>query len=80
MTEEAQIAGQDIGGGETAEQPQLSITDLQNLRAIVDVAVRRGVFAANEISAVGAVYDRVNKFLNVVAPPQAEAAPAPQAE
>ena len=79
MTEEAQIAGQDIGGGETAEQPQLSITDLQNLRAIVDVAVRRGVFAANEISAVGAVYDRVNKFLNVVAPPQAEA-PAATAE
>lgn len=80
MTEEAQIAGQDIGGGEPAEQPQLSIADLQNLRAIVDVAVRRGVFAANEISAVGAVYDRVNKFLNVVAPPQAEATPAEKAE
>jgi hypothetical protein len=69
MTEEAQVAGQDVGGTQEQPQPpQLSITDLQNLRAIVDVAVRRGAFGANEISAVGATYDKVNTFLNAVAP------------
>ena len=53
---------------EAAQQPQLSINDLQNLRSIVDTAVRRGAFAANEMSAVGSAYDRVDAFLNAVAP------------
>lgn len=56
-------------------QPELGIADLQNLRAIVEVAVRRGAFGAAEISSVGAVFDRVNAFLNAVAPPQQ---PAPE--
>lgn len=58
------------------QTPELTITDLANLRSIVDVAVRRGVFAANEISAVGAAYDKLNAFLNAVAPPKAEEPPA----
>lgn len=49
-------------------QPELSISDLQNVRAIIDAAVRRGAFGAAEMSAVGAVFDRVNAFLNAVAP------------
>lgn len=55
-----------------APTPELSISDLQNLRSLVDTAVRRGAFAANELSAVGAVYDRVNAFLNAVNPPKTE--------
>ena len=68
MTEQAQVAGTDVGGAQEQQPPQLSITDLQNLRAIVDVAVRRGAFGANEVSAVGATFDKVNAFLNAVAP------------
>jgi hypothetical protein len=49
--------------------PEFSLNDLQNLRAIVDTAVRRGAFGANEASAVGAVFDRLNTFLNAVTPP-----------
>ena len=64
--EQAQMPEQAV---EAVQQPQLSINDLQNLRSIVDTAVRRGAFAANEMSAVGAAYDRVNAFLNAVAPP-----------
>jgi hypothetical protein len=64
--EQAQMPEQAV---EAAQQPQLSINDLQNLRSIVDTAVRRGAFAANEMSAVGAAYDRVNAFLNAVTPP-----------
>lgn len=61
---------------EAAQQPQLSINDLQNLRSIVDMAVRRGAFGASEMSAVGAAYDRVNAFLNAVAPQTEQQTPA----
>ena len=63
--EQAQMSEQAV---EAAQQPQLSINDLQNLRSIVDTAVRRGAFGAGEMSAVGAAYDRVNAFLNAVTP------------
>jgi len=57
-----------------AEPPQLTIVDLQNLRAIVDTASRRGAFGAAELSSVGATFDRLNTFLNSVAPaPTADA-------
>lgn len=56
-----------------AEQPQLTIVDLQNLRAIVDTASRRGAFGGAELSSVGATFDRLNTFLNSVAPaPEAQ--------
>jgi len=66
--EQAQVGAQE-GAPQT---PELTITDLANLRSIVDVSVRRGVFAASEISAVGATYDKINAFLNAVAPPKTE--------
>jgi hypothetical protein len=53
-----------------AQQPQLSINDLQNLRAVVDLAVKRGAFGAAEASSVGAVFDRLNTFLEALAQPQ----------
>ena len=61
----------------TADTPQLTIVDLQNLRAIVDTASRRGAFGAAELSSVGATFDRLNTFLNTVAPaPTADATQA----
>jgi hypothetical protein len=60
-------------------QAELSIADLQNIRTLIDVAVRRGTFGATELSSVGAVFDRLNAFLSAVtSPPQEgnEAAPA----
>lgn len=58
----------------TQSQPvqaaDLTVTDLNNLRSIVDVAVRRGAFGANEVSAVGATFDRLNNFLNSLAQQQ----------
>jgi hypothetical protein len=72
--EQAQVATPD---GVEAEQapagPEFSITDLQNLRAIVDLASKRGAFAGAELTAVGQVFDRLNAFLNAVAPQQAPA-------
>ncbi len=45
------------------QQTELSIADLQNLKTLVEVAVRRGAFGANEMSSIGPVYDRLNNFL-----------------
>jgi hypothetical protein len=82
--EQTQVsASQDVGGEAPqapATQPELSIADLQNLKAIIDVAVKRGTFAAGEISAVGSVYDRLSAFLVAVSPaPATPEQPAPQA-
>jgi hypothetical protein len=80
--EQAQMASPAVEApAQQPTAPEFSLNDLQNLRAIVDTAVRRGAFGASEASAVGAVFDRLNTFLNAVAPQQAPAdsAPAPTA-
>jgi hypothetical protein len=56
-------------------QPELSISDLVNLRAIIETASKRGAFAASEMTAIGSVFDRLNTFLNAVAPAPASQAP-----
>jgi len=59
------------GAGQTeqkAAQPELTIQDLQNLRAIIDVACQRGAFKAVEMSAVGAAFNKLDNFLSSVAP------------
>jgi hypothetical protein len=55
------------------KQAELSIADLQNIKTLIDVAVRRGAFVAGELTSVGAVYDRLSTFLSSVTPPQQEA-------
>lgn len=50
----------------------LAIQDLQSLLAVIDLASQRGAFRAPELSQIGALFDRVNQFLQSVAP----AAPA----
>jgi len=62
-----------------APAPELSINDLQQIRAIVDLAARRGAFQGAELSTVGSVFDRLNTFLNAVAPPVAADAPTADA-
>lgn len=83
--EQAQMASTEAVGGEipaapAAPQPELSIVDLQNLRAIIDTAAKRGTFQANEMAVVGTVYDRLNAFLVAVLPKPAETAPTPTPE
>jgi len=50
--------------------PELTVTDLQNLKAIIDAASRRGAFGAGEMAAVGSVYNKLDSFLQAVAPQQ----------
>lgn len=51
----------------TAEEPiQLSVQDLAAVVSVIDLAVQRGAFRAHEISQVGAVFDKVSKFVNTI--------------
>lgn len=60
-----------VEGAQAAPQqsaPELTVQDLGNLRAIIDVASQRGAFRAVEMEAVGSAFNKLNNFLNAVAP------------
>lgn len=73
--EQAQTPGPAVEGAPQPDQsqPELNIVDLQNIRAIIDTACRRGAFGGAELTAVGTTFDRLNTFLNAVAPAQTPA-------
>ncbi len=57
---------------EQAQQPaqesfDLTINDLAQLKAIIDVAAQRGTFKPGEMAAVGTVYNKLSGFLEQVA-------------
>jgi hypothetical protein len=60
-------------------QPELTIVDLQNLRAIFDIAASRGAFKAAEMEAIGSQYSKLSRFLDAVAPAQQPADQQPAA-
>jgi hypothetical protein len=62
-----------------AAPPELTITDLNNIRTILDAASRRGAFGAAEMAGVGGVYNKLDAFLNAVAPSPAGDAQQPSA-
>jgi hypothetical protein len=51
-------------GQATAE---LNLNDLSALKSIIDVATQRGAFRANELEAVGKLYNKLTSFLDTVA-------------
>jgi|SRR6056300_1085955 hypothetical protein len=59
-----------------AGQPDLTVQDLQALKAIIDVATKRGAFQANELEVVGKTYNKLNAFLDAVTPKNQGDAPA----
>ena len=52
------------------EPVQLTLQDMQAISQILDVATRRGAFQAKELTAVGAVYDKLTGFLDYIASTQ----------
>ena len=46
--------------------PSLSIEDLARLKEIVNLAATRGAFHAPDLTVVGEVYDKLDRFLNQV--------------
>jgi len=62
-------------------QPGLGIQDLKVAADIIGICTQRGAFRANELSAVGLLYDRLTAFLaasETAAPETAAAAEAVQ--
>jgi hypothetical protein len=47
---------------QTPEQPNLALSDLVLLLNLIRVTSERGAIKADELSAVGTVYDRLYKF------------------
>ena len=64
-----------------AEAPvQLGVQDLQNAAQIIDIAMSRGAFRANEAAQVGAVYNKIEAFIKSVAEAQNQNAEAPASQ
>ena len=64
------MENQEVQTEQAPAQPELTITDLQNIRAIIDAASRRGAFGAAELAGVGTTFNRLDSFLNAVVPKQ----------
>jgi hypothetical protein len=45
---------------------QITITDLDTVKNIINLAATRGAFRGEELSQVGAVYDKLTVFLEAV--------------
>ena len=71
-TENTEIVNEEVeqsveGDAPEQQQASLSLEELNALLQIVDLAVSRGAFRGSEASQVGAVFDRLNNFLSIVA-------------
>jgi hypothetical protein len=71
---EESVVEQEATAGAEAQGPDLTVTDLQALKSIIDVASQRGAFKPNEMMAVGQTYQKLETFLTAVASQQAPAA------
>lgn len=60
-------------------QPELNLNDIAVMRSVIDVVSQRGAFKASEMSAVGALYDKLNLFLEAHQQSQAEQTNSEQA-
>jgi len=49
------------------EGAELTITDLNNMKSIIDVASQRGAFKPNEMVLIGQTYNKLSAFLDTVA-------------
>jgi hypothetical protein len=49
-----------------APAAELTVTDLNAIKQIIDVASSRGAFRANEMAVVGTTYNKLEAFLEAV--------------
>lgn len=47
-----------------AEEVHITLSDLAVARNVMDVAIQRGAFRGNELTTVGALYSKLDAFLN----------------
>lgn len=63
----AQAAPQAQPQSQQESSADLTVTDLNALKSIIDVASQRGAFKPNEMMTVGQVYNKLELFLSAVA-------------
>ena len=71
MSEENKV--EEVAAAPATEQEaaaELTVQDLQSLKAIIDVASQRGTFKPNEMMTVGQTYGKLEAFLGAVAQQQ----------
>lgn len=62
-------------------ETNITVTDLDAIRNIINIAAKRGAFEAKEMADVGAVYNKLNNFLEaVIAQSQSQTDEQPQGE
>jgi hypothetical protein len=70
MITDTKQADAQMNGPETAaasqESADLTITDLSNIKQIIDLASSRGAFRPGEMVAVGTVYNKLQNFLSSI--------------
>jgi hypothetical protein len=64
---------------EALKAPELNLNDLSAMRSLIEVVTQRGAFKANELSAAGQLFDKLNAFLSA-AEAQAKANQVAQGE
>ena len=55
------------------QDPQITLKDLHGLKVCVEVACQRGAYRADEMQAIGTVYNNLATFLKSVEPAAAQA-------
>lgn len=68
MTEKVETTEQ---AAPQAQPVTLGLNDLQTVLTIIDTVTQRGAFKANELAAVGILYNRVQSFLEAAQAAQA---------
>ena len=76
MTEETQATEEQAA----PEGSTLGVADLSNAAQVIDIAVQRGAFRANEASQVGEVYNKLANFVAQVKAQQESAEENTEAE
>lgn len=46
-----------------SENNTLTVTDLQNMLVLIDLATQRGALRAAELASVAALYEKINSFI-----------------
>ena len=62
----------------TVPEEMLNLNDLVDIANLIEVVTQRGAFKANELTAAGAIYDKLKGFLDTLKPKEEETPVAPE--
>lgn len=66
VTQTPEAVAANAGQPQQEENFDLTVQDLAAIKQVFEVATQRGAFKANELAAVGAIYNKLSGFLEGV--------------